>query len=74
MRQLASVRAIVQYRRERRWLERDPYGYLRFALGLPPDATEAEIDAALLELGRIGRHAGVSAEEFAEGLRRVFTA
>lgn len=72
---IPAVRLSLTYRAERRWLDRDPYGYMRMALGLPPSVTDADIDRVVtVELPALMRQAGVSAEEFGTDLLRVIRA
>ena len=56
------LRAWVQYRAEKRMLERNPYDYMRFVLGMP-DATDAELDAAADNMAAAIRSAGIDSSE-----------
>lgn len=67
----SHLRAWLRYRSERRWLKRDPYGYLRFVLGLP-NATDEDLDAAADAAADVARMAGMTVAEFEAGLRRAF--
>ena len=68
------ITAEIRYRREKRMLACDPYGYIRFALGLPSDMTDAEIDEGFQRTGEAIREAGVSAAAAGEALAAVIKA
>lgn len=67
----SHLRAELRYRSERRRLKRDPYGYIRFVLGLP-NATDEDLDAAADAAAQAARMALFTAAEVEAGLRQAF--
>jgi hypothetical protein len=61
----------LRYRREKRWMQRDPYGYFRAVMGVPDDMTDEEIDAKFVEMGELLRETALTAEEAAAGMRAM---
>ena len=70
---IRGLRSWLQYRAEKRMLERNPYDYIRFVLGMP-DATDEELDATAEQMGEAIRAAGISTAEATEGFAAVIRA